>query len=197
MSDPTAILQHILASVQELKAGQADLQSQFNALKISVAPPGPPPPLPDALDAESASALAAHPYLADCDRVFAQVLRIAQPLVLAEEDQAILHEAYKLLVERVAESMAVTAPPSPAQPRTSTPLRSAHVYTAKSGRTFDTRRPPPYPCRQCHHYHWVSGPGATPCHSAPPSSSQPFSRRGAHSPAPAPRHAPSAGSTSQ
>ena len=150
MADPTTLLQHILASVQELKAGQADLQSQFNALKISVAPPGPPPPLPDTLDAESAAALAAHPYLADSDKLFAQVLRIAQPLVLAEQDQAILQEAYKLLVERVAEGIAATAPPSPTPPRSSTPLRSVHIYTAKSGRTFDTRRPPPFPCRQCH-----------------------------------------------
>ncbi len=91
----SAVLQHILASLEQIKASQASLQSShqalqtqvtaskldieanFAALPVSLVPPGPPLPLPETISDEIIKALLAHPNLADEDRLYVQVLHFA------------------------------------------------------------------------------------------------------------------------
>jgi hypothetical protein len=202
MSDPTALLQHILSAVEQIKTSQqtlqqshlelqsqvaaskVDLEAKFAALSLNLASPAPPPPLPETISTAALEQLVAHPLLQDRDRLFAQVLQFSQRLVTPDVDASILQAAYAELITVVTDT-AESLSPAPTTPRASSgaPSASTDTYIARSGRRFDTRKPPPYPCHRCGHRHWVAGPGASPC----PAPQTPFSRRGAHSPAPAPR----------
>ena len=193
MSDPTALLQQLVHAVERLSLQQQELQTQFQSLKVSVAPPALPEPLPPTISPDALASLLAHPYLEDRDRTYARLLTAAFPLTVTDEDGAVVASAYAELAERIQTAMtSVESPPTP--PRPSTPGRapsrqsSDHVYVAKSGRRFDTRQPPPYPCSQCRSNHWRAGYGSTPCPSQPH-----FSRRGAPSPAAAPHSSIQAG----
>jgi hypothetical protein len=209
MSDANAMLQHILAAVEQIKASQTtlqqshqelqtqfaaskvDLEAKLAALSMSLAPQQ-TPPLPESISGDALQILVGHPLLADQDRLYAQVLQWAHQFVTPDVDASILQNAYTELAQRIEDTREETlsAPqtprstgPSPGQPQST-------VYVAKSGRRFDTRKPPPYPCHKCGHRHWAAGPGATPC---PDERSGSFSRRGANSPASAPRAPSSAG----
>ena len=193
MTDPNALLQHILSAVEKIQAsqqclqqGHLDLEAKFAALALNIAPQAPPAPLPECISAVALDAPISHPYLPDQDRLYAVVLQLAHQLVTPDVDGAVLQSAYTELAARVADAAADSHPPSEAKATSS----SSGTYAAKSGRRFDTSKPPPYPCRRCGQRHWVAGPGVTPC----PSRTASFSRRGAHSPAPAPRSSTAAGS---
>ena len=192
MTDPNAVLQQILSAVAQIQAsqqtlqqGHLDLEARFAALAVNLTPKSPPPPLPAGISSAALDSLTSHPYLPDHDRLYAAVLQLAHQLVTPEIDAAVLQSAYTELAARVEDASVDSHAPS----ESPTPSSST-TYVAKSGRRFDTTKPPPYPCRRCGQRHWVAGPGATPC----PSRSGSFSKRGAHSPAPAPRSSPAAGS---
>ena len=210
MTDPSALLHQLLSSVQQIQASQAqqaqslqtlqqaqqDLQTHFSQLSLNLSPPYPPPPLPDTISAEALAALLAHPFLEDRDHLFVQVLQVALPALTTDEDQAVLQAAYAELTSRVGDDMSATQP-APEHTAASDPPPT-HTYQARSGRRFDTRQPPPYPCRNCRQFHWAAGPDATPCR---PRQAQHrglaarFSERGAHHPASAPQRPHNAGSS--
>jgi uncharacterized membrane protein len=103
-------------------------------------------------------------------------------------DASVLQAAYTELATRVSDATESISP-APTTPRASSgaaAASSSDTYISRSGRRSDTGKPPPYPCHRCGQRHWVAGPGASPC----PATQPPFSRRGAHSPAPAPRRTP-------
>ena len=210
MTDPGTVLQHILTAVEQIKASQQtlqqshhelqtqfaasklDLEAKFAALSVTLTSQSQLPQLPETVSSAAIEVLLSHPLLSDQDRLYAQVLQLAQRLVTPEVDASVLQSAYAELLGRLVEA-SEDLNPTPATPRTpssTAPLPSSAVYVAKSGRRFDSRKPPPYPCHRCGQRHWVAGPGATPC---PPRPTH-FSRRGAHNPAPAPRDPPTAGS---
>ena len=203
MADPSVLLQQLLTAVEGIQASQQTLhqshlalqsqvEARFAALSLNLAP-APLPTLPDAISSASLEALLRHPLLADQDKLYAQVLQLAQQLITPEVDGSVLQTAYSELVGRIAEAAEMPPSPAPTTPRTSTASAStpaSFVYTSKSGRRFDTRRPPPFPCHRCGQRHWVAGPSATPC----PNQRANFSRRGTPSPAQAPRNALPSGS---
>lgn len=210
MSDPSALLQHILSAVEQIKVSQqslqhshhelqtqfaaskVDLEAKFAALSLTLAPNSPPPVLPETISPPALETLVAHPFLSDADRLYAQVLQLAHRLVTPDLDASVLQSAYSELAGRVADAVEDASTATPLRPTASAAPTSPGVYVSKSGRRFDTSKPPPYPCRRCGRRHWVAGPGASSCPTSSGSAS--FSRRGAHSPAPAPRKPSTAGS---
>ena len=151
MADPSVLLQQLLTAVEGIQASQQTLhqshlalqsqvEARFAALSLNLAP-APLPTLPDAISSASLEALLRHPLLADQDKLYAQVLQLAQQLITPEVDGSVLQTAYSELVGRIAEAAEMPPSPAPTTPRTSTANAStpaSFVYTSKSGRRFDT-----------------------------------------------------------
>ena len=100
MTDPNALLQHILTAVEKIQAsqqclqqGHVDLEAKFAALALNLAPQAPPPPLPECISSAALERLISHPYLPDQDRLYAGVLQLAHQLVTPEVDAAVLQSA--------------------------------------------------------------------------------------------------------
>ena len=167
MNDAPSWAKELLQQVQQISASQQALQQKFEQLQLSVQPPA---PLPSLLTPESAAALQTHPYLPDGDRLYANLLQIAQPLVTVDEECAVLQRCYDPLVGRITiASQFLDGEPAAASgpvPSSSAPLPHVdNIYISKSGRRYDTTQPPPYPCRRCNGKHW----SLTPC--MPPAAS--------------------------
>ena len=110
---PPAWAVQLMATVQQqlqvVQQQQLLLQQRFEALALSVFPA---PPLPAELSAEALGALSAHPFLADADRLYTQLLQLAFPKAMADEDLEVLRRCYAELRERTMAPEHVTATPS-------------------------------------------------------------------------------------
>ena len=187
MSEPPAWAQQLfgplMASVQRLQEQQQHLQERFEALSLG----DPVPPIPELLSADALQRLVSHPYLSDVDRLFARLLQHSARKTVSEEDTELFNQCYAELRGRVLAAQDAPADafpsrdPAPAAPRSSPP-GDQNLYVSRSGREYDTRQPPPYPCNRCNTMHWSN----TPC---PPRSHGYFqrnSRGGTSRPAQAP-----------
>ena len=159
---PTAWAVQLMATVQQqlqvVQQQQLLLQQRFEALALSVFPA---PPLPAELSAEALGALSAHHFLADADSLYTQLLQLAFPKAMADEDLEVLRRCYAELRKRTMAAEHVTATP-PSQAGHPSPADDSHTYVSRQGRRFVTRLPPPYPWRRCNTLHWSN----TPCPQA-------------------------------
>ena len=164
---------------------QQQLHERFEALSLSQATPT----LPEAPSHEAIQALVSHPYLADCDQLYARLLQQCLPAAMSDEQTELIAQCYQELSGRVS---AAQEPPEPHPPsRPQTPPQGpppSYIYVSRSGREYDTRNPPPHPCYRCRTMHWSN----TPC----PQQSRGYgfyqrnSRGGTSHPAPAPAAGP-------
>ena len=131
------------------------------------------PTYPQNVSSEALTALAADPRFPDHLRVYLRLLTVALPGLITDDQLDASQAAYTELC--LATSQHSTPPSIPASPSTTQPATrffqqyGRPFYRSKSGKVYDTTRPPPYPCRRCGGWHWAwaSCPG--------------FSKSGSHS----------------
>ena len=176
---PPVWAQQLMASVQQMQQQQLELQQRFETLLITSATP----PVPSELSSEALVVLSSHPFFADADRLYLQLLQQALPAAMTDDALDLLRRCFAELRSRVLEAEQSTGTPR-SEPGTAAPVPPSgdpQVYVSRSGRSFDTRFPPPYPCRRCRTMHWSN----TPCTSARSGYFQ-NSRTGTARPAPVP-----------
>ena len=144
---------------------QHQIQQQLAALHITV-----PPALPATISADALATLVAHADLPDDDILYARLLQLAFPLVLADGDAELLQQCYQPLVSGIS-------PPdsSPLRPRTSSHCsqnsqrdsRRGHIvyqggrqmYVSKRGVHQSGPARPGFLLRRPDVYFCLSGPG--------------------------------------
>ena len=138
---------------------QQQIQQQLSALHITA-----PAALPSTISADATAALTAHPNLPDADMLYARLLHLAFPLVLAEGDTDLLQQCYQQLVDRVNSPVSpVLRQRTASQDSRNSQSARGHVvyqggrqlYVSKRGIHHDLSKPPPYACFHCGGDHWA------------------------------------------
>ena len=126
---------------------QQQIQQQLSALHITA-----PAALPSTISADATAALTAHPNLPDADMLYARLLHLAFPLVLAEGDTDLLQQCYQQLVDRVNSPVSpVLRQRTASQDSRNSQSARGHVvyqggrqlYVSKRGIHHDLSKPPP------------------------------------------------------